>query len=294
MSNQILFVTALLLLSAMAMPWLSRRPITKELMSLISALLCMGGLAINPSLVMLIEIAFLWAIRSRFESNSPFGTALTLGFSGLLLTILGGEINYGQSLIIGVDEVHFVKSHINPIATFAAIQLLLMQPTLLRARPMDGEWLEQRLSPILATALFICLAFLFGLSSQSITFDQSKLSSLSSIGFSEFIWLLVLIGSHALIVALIEESLFRGVLQTTLKSVLSRRQIPYRTALSIFFSNILFGLVHYKLGVGWMIGAAIGGVAYGIAHELAKGRIWAPVALHAGVVTILSMVMSNE
>lgn len=84
-----------------------------------------------------------------------------------------------------------------------------------------------------------------------------------------------------LIVALTEEAVFRGFLQTSLARWLDG--VPGATAIAIGASALAFGVLHYGAGPIMVLLAALAGVAYGTAYRY--GGLLASMIAHFGLNT---------
>jgi membrane protease YdiL (CAAX protease family) len=218
---------------------------------------------------------------------------VVVGGLGLLNALAGGHSENSNPIQIGIEGVVFVHAYINPVALFAVLQLVLLNKGIREKAEID--WLSK--TPVLfgLVVTSIVAAFAFGLMTNGVSLDPQKASALVSIGHGGgavlFISMMLM---HALVVATVEESLFRGVIQSGLRELFGNRT-DEKTAIwgAILTSNVMFGLVHYKLGIYWMIGAAIAGIGYGIVYELYKGRLSTVVAVHASVVLVITAVLQN-
>jgi membrane protease YdiL (CAAX protease family) len=79
-------------------------------------------------------------------------------------------------------------------------------------------------------------------------------------------------------IALLEEVIFRGILQTYLSSKLNN--LRFGEMASIFLSALLFGIWHFPFIMTPWYRAAIDGAIFGWAYSKTK-NIWVPVGLHA-------------
>ena len=87
------------------------------------------------------------------------------------------------------------------------------------------------------------------------------------------------LGKTLLVTAVVEEAIFRGVLQEQLARLPYFSSGRFRTALPVIFSATLFGLAH--LPGGWLLAAmaTLAGLGYALAYAFTK-RIEAPIAVH--------------
>ncbi|ANJ66254.1 hypothetical protein A9404_01665 [Halothiobacillus diazotrophicus] len=265
--------------------------ITRELISFTGLALTAGLIATENHVAVALILAGMTLARIGLERTHPGTSALLLGLAGVAGAFLGQRITPGTTIDIALDGMTFVHLSLKPIAFFAALQLILLNPrielacakTTGQARP-PGAGLAFSIAGIA-----VVLAFCFGLATGGITVDPQKLAALPELT-ARFI---ALIAAHALLVALIEESLFRGAVQPLARAWLTRRMpAHYAEATAVLVAAILFGLVHFKLGPAWMIGATIGGIGYGYAYATRR-RLLAPVFIHALVVVVLTLGMIN-
>ena len=76
--------------------------------------------------------------------------------------------------------------------------------------------------------------------------------------------------------AIIQEFLSRGVIQTSVKSLM---QVKYQKFFSIFLTSLLFALMHLPFGFPFMMGAFLLSIALGIVFEKQQ-HIWGCAFLH--------------
>lgn len=263
------------------------RPINRELISLAGLALAAGLIATENHATVALILAGLTLARAGIARKHPGLSALILGLAGIAGAFLGHKIAPGTPVEITLDGIAFVHLTLKPIAFFAALQLILLNPRIESACTL-GTPPPARIAFSIA-ALAVALAFGFGLATGGITVSPQKLAALSGLTPS----FMILIIAHASLVALIEESLFRGAIQPLARAWLTAR-IPshYAETAAVLVAAVLFGLVHFKLGPAWMVGALIGGIGYGYAYA-ARRRLMAPVLIHALVVIVLTVVMIN-
>jgi len=267
------------------------RPITRELISLAGLALAAGLIATENHATVALMLAGLTLARAGIARKHPGVSALILGLVGIAGAFLGHKIAPGTPVEITLGGIAFVHITLKPIAFFAALQLILLNPRIESAYPL-GARPPARIAFSIA-ALAVALAFGFGLATGGIAVSPQKLTALSGLTPS----FMILIIAHAALIALIEESLFRGAIQPLARAWLTARmpaRIPlhYAETAAVLVAAVLFGLVHFKLGPAWMVGAMIGGIGYGYAYA-ARRRLMAPVLIHALVVVVLTVGMVN-
>jgi CAAX protease family protein len=93
----------------------------------------------------------------------------------------------------------------------------------------------------------------------------------------DHLWLWAL--HNFFLVALAEESFFRGFLQANISRWLANRS--WEASFAIGFSALAFGLLHYPSGLAMVLFATIAGVIYGISYRL--GGLLASMCTHFGL-----------
>lgn len=80
-------------------------------------------------------------------------------------------------------------------------------------------------------------------------------------------------------VCILEESFFRGILQTALMGWVRHRGWPYADGLSVLGASVLFGVAHLGGGSALVLLATLAGLGYGAIYYM-TGRIQYAVLLH--------------
>lgn len=287
----VLTSSVLLLVPLTANQW-SSRGYPKEAISAVAALVCLLLIAETPNVALAAGLLSVWGLRFVLESKySPLAAGGVVGVIGLVHAIAGGHSDYAQAITVSHANVAFLTTHLNPVTFFAATQLVLLNRGIRRSTRID--WLAPRPILVLSITLSIVMAFALGLFTGGVEIDHPKIDALTRpSGSGDLLLFISMMCMHALIVATIEESLFRGVLQNGIKNLLGKR-VGGTQAIwgSILLSSVLFGLVHFKLGIDWVIGAAIAGVAYGLVYELSKGKLPIVVMVHALVILLITTIL---
>lgn len=266
----------------------------REVFTSLTAVICFAVVAETQNTVVLGAIVSIWALRYVLERRSGVLMAgWVVGTLGIANALAGGQAEHGRQFMISYAGVGFVNAHINPVSLFAALQLVILNRTI--SKDSAVNWLPKSLMYLVVIFSTIMLAIVFGLITHGIELDKLKIDAWQkSPGAAELSLFVAMILAHALVVATVEESLFRGLIQNGLREIIGKRT---RGAIaiwsSILISNILFGLVHYKLGVNWMIGATIAGIGYGVAYEVSKGKLTMAIATHAIIVMLLTGLVQN-
>ncbi|MBL4276553.1 CPBP family intramembrane metalloprotease [Vibrio fluvialis] len=86
----------------------------------------------------------------------------------------------------------------------------------------------------------------------------------------DWLWLFAL--NNLLLTCMVEEALFRGLIQQTLTRVGG-------AIFGIAAASVLFGLAHLSGGIFLVVFAALAGLGYGLAFHF-SGRLWVAVAFH--------------
>lgn len=266
----------------------------REVFTSLAAVICFSMVAETQNTVVFGAIVSIWALRYVLERRSSVLMAgWVVGALGIVNELAGGPAEYGRQFMISHAGIEFVNAHINPVSLFAALQLVILNRTISKESAVN--WLPK--SPIHMVVIFstITLAIIFGLITHGIELDKLKIGAWqTSHGAAEISLFVAMIVMHALVVATVEESLFRGLIQNGLREIIGERASgAIAIWISILISNILFGLVHYKLGVNWMIGATIAGIGYGVAYEVSKGKLPISIATHAIIVMLLTGLVQN-
>jgi len=74
-----------------------------------------------------------------------------------------------------------------------------------------------------------------------------------------------------------EEGIFRGFLQR--KIIYSLRNIKHHELIGLTISSLLFGLIHFKGGINYIILASVAGFGYGYVY-MKSGKIEASIFTH--------------
>lgn len=265
----------------------------REVFSALAAVICFALVAETQNLIVLGGVVSTWALRYVLERKSSVLTAgWVVGALGVFHALAGGHAEHGHSFQIAYAGVQFVNAHLNPVSLFAALQLVILNRTIRTASTVN--WLPK--SPVNLFIVFstITAAILFGLLTHGVRLDQLKIGAWAALQVTSISLFVAMMIMHALVVATVEESLFRGVIQNGLREIIGRRTGP-KTAIwsALFISNVLFGLVHFKLGIYWMLGAAIAGIGYGVAYEVSGGKLIAAIATHATMVLLITGALQN-
>lgn len=127
------------------------------------------------------------------------------------------------------------------------------------------DWRNAFFASLVPTFLTGALLASFALSFHYVSWDP-KLPGITAI------WMI----SNFLFVAVAEEALFRGFLQTELSKIIGGKTAKFW---GLLIASLLFGLLHYKGGVFYITFATIAGLGYGIVYIITN-RIEAAIIAH--------------
>lgn len=163
------------------------------------------------------------------------------------------------------DAVPF-KMYLNFDKSAVGFALLLLYRPLVRERGVARALIAGVGGAILALLLTLPVALALG----AIRWEPK---------YPEAFWLWAL--NNLLLVALAEEALFRGFLQTSLSRWFDA--IPGAPVIALSITAIAFGALHYGAGTAMIALAALAGVAYGLAYRY--GGLLASMTAHFGLNT---------
>ncbi len=83
--------------------------------------------------------------------------------------------------------------------------------------------------------------------------------------------------NNLIVVCVVEELFFRGLIQNKLKYIFKKNQ--YGSFIAVLSTSLLFALAHYKGGISYIILSLVAGLFYGMAFEKVK-RIEAAIFVH--------------
>jgi membrane protease YdiL (CAAX protease family) len=157
------------------------------------------------------------------------------------------------------------------------IILLWMVPPLVRAPldPTGWRWGMERpgrfFALMLAVTLLILIPVALGLGHMRPGWTDAPIRDLA-----------YGLAYHFLFVCVLEESFFRGMVQTVLMGWMRGRGWPYADALGLFSASLLFGAAHLGGGLAFALLATLAGIGYGAVYH-GTGRIQYAVLLHFAV-----------
>ncbi len=271
--NQILFNSGLLVLLSLPSLWMTN-----------------GGA--EEALVAALFIGFA-IIQYWIGSKRPWSTASIFAVVGLLSAFGPHWLRNGAVFSIGIPTEPFITGHLNPILYLSGLYLLVAG---IRLRPKFLATRGRMVQSILFSVGPILLASCFGIYSHGIHWDAGKIVAWQTAFNAGWVTAgdyALLLSLHAVIVAIIEESLFRGLLLPA-AYVFSKRWVSANETVAILIalvlSSFLFGLAHFHAGSNWMIGASIAGIGYGVAY-IRGSSIAVAIAIHAVMVLLLAAVL---
>lgn len=122
----------------------------------------------------------------------------------------------------------------------------------------------------------LAITLIFCISCSSLLMISGVLSNYIEFDFKIPNFILIWFINNLFFVCLTEEVLFRGVIQNKLKGLNLGRYIPY---IHVILASIIFGLVHFKAGVLYILLSCIAGIFYGLAYEM-TGRVLCAILVH--------------
>ncbi|WP_158107393.1 CPBP family intramembrane glutamic endopeptidase [Vibrio furnissii] len=179
----------------------------------------------------------LWCVALMIHALPGFGNTQVLD------KVISGPMSMPFSLYLNIDK---------PLVFFA---LWLAFPALLSTQAAP-QWRKTLcvLPPLLGLLL---VAWVLG-------------ALKPEFSLPDWLWLFAL--NNLLLTCVVEEALFRGVIQQTLTRVGG-------TIVGILSASLLFGLAHIAGGLLLVMFAALAGLGYGLAYHW-SGRLWVAVLFH--------------
>lgn len=218
-------------------------------------------------------LALFYYLTYIYFYNSINKIVRTLLISAILLMVIGFILHIvpGFYNLLAIDNVSIsplsasFSMYLNFDKTMAGIILFLNSTLYNDEKSLDSRSLLQTI-----LLLTYCSAFLIitGLAMGYIKFDVKIPSILG-------IWVI----NNLFFVCLAEEVIFRGIVQNHLKLVFKDKNLPY---MSLVLSSLIFGLLHFKGGMVYVILASISGGFYGLAYEKTN-RISSAMIVHFGL-----------
>lgn len=185
---------------------------------------------------------------------------LSIGFYAHLIPGFANPVLI-PALKLSADSFPY-KSFLNFDKTLAG--LFFMGFGLQLARSFK-DWRKAFWGALIPTVLTAALLLSFALVFKYVAWDP-KLPGIT------LIWVI----SNFLFVAMAEEALFRGFLQTELQKLIGGKSAALW---GLLISSLLFGILHYKGGLFYISFATIAGLGYGIVYLITK-RIEAAILSH--------------
>lgn len=232
-----------------------------------------------------------FTLRWRWQLRRPWFLAGLLSTAALATAFLPQWPDLGVPVVLQAGNIPILSVRLRPTLFAIAINLIALSPNLSRR---SGNSIRPIQSPVTWSIGLILVAFVLGWWFGGIHFTSEKWRSIMGLPVSSVLPLLVGITGHALLVAAIEESFFRGVLIPALMRMIPTMptqggSLPLLVPLGV--SSLLFGLAHLYLGWSWVLGASLAGVGYGILYTSYRS-VLPPILLHAFVVLILTAFFS--
>lgn len=223
------------------------------------------------------------AFRIRMANGGAVTTrigVLLFGGAGLYLAFAEPMSGETASILLGERQINT-----HPLLYLIAIHLIGLAACLPeRPRPAVPRW---GVATLIA-APFVAAAVLYGVGTGNLRLDPVLPSVGNLIAKPESFGILVGVLAYAAIVATVEESLFRGGVLPMIAGATKKAGASPSVgdSIGIGASAGLFGMVHFGLGVEWVLASTVAGIGYGAIYWH-TGRLIAPILLHAAVVFML-------
>ena len=224
--------------------------------------------AILPALAGLIALA--WALATN--RLSAFFAARSIGGFVYVLAVL----LLGFRGLPGFDPVLLLETD-SGVFRFPPEKLILLGivPPLVLARAEPERWRRGLDRPGTTFALLLS-ATLLTLIPLALGLGHARP------GWAPAFALACALAYNLLFVCVLEESFFRGMVQTALMRWMRRRRWPRAAGLGLIGASLLFGAAHLGGGAAFALLATLAGFGYGMAYYL-TGRIYCAVLLHFAV-----------
>ncbi|MBI3899480.1 MAG: CPBP family intramembrane metalloprotease [Gammaproteobacteria bacterium] len=233
-----------------------------------------AGVLTGPALFPMGAMAIVcWLYRQQNETSKPLfpGVKLVLAIAVVVLALLLGlhvfpgfnNPVYVRDLVLSPGAASYTRKLTFDTWIAGILVLGLCYDGLIHTR---REWIEafKRAWPVIVinTVVIVPLALAMGF----VHFDPKWTTYY-------FVWAVI----YLFFVILGEEALFRGFIQRELAQALSKR--PFGQGIAIGITAVLFGLVHFDGGIGYIVLATIAGIGYGITFQR-SGRIEMSILAH--------------
>lgn len=226
--------------------------------------------AILPALAGLVALA--WALATN--RLSAFFAARSIGGFVYVLAVL----LLGFRGLPGFDPVLLLETD-SGVFRFPPEKLILLGivPPLVLARAEPERWRRGLDRPGRTFALLLS-ATLLTLIPLALGLGHARPGWAPAPAFA----LACALAYNLLFVCVLEESFFRGMVQTALMQWMRRRRWPRAAGLGLIGASLLFGAAHLGGGAAFALLATLAGFGYGMAYYL-TGRIYCAVLLHFAV-----------
>lgn len=232
--------------------------------------------ALVPVLAYLGVLTFL--IKNRLFSG---GSGAAWAVHVLFVLALGFDLLLGSSLYLLNVGAGVVSFSAEKVVLMLAVPPLVLAPV----TPEAATWVSRRPIWTFAALLVATLAVLVPL---ALLFDQATFGWTPlppSVAIYQLAYNLVF-------VCVLEESFFRGILQTALMRAARRRRWPAPDGLALVGASLAFGAAHWGGGLSYVFLATLAGLGYGAVYYL-TGRIQWSVLLHFTVNAVHQLIMAS-
>jgi len=215
----------------------------------------------------------------------PWSTAIVLSCVAVLTAFVPGGVVTSAPWIIPDDTGALLHSSLHVVVWVLALNLVALSRCLPIPQIQAG-----RAAAFGMVVTTIAVAFGAGWISGGVALDQGKLASWQGVDIQTMVVVVMALAAHAIVVATIEESFFRGIVIPAMITMLGSRfrmSGAQSVLVALATSSLLFGLAHFHLGWIWVLCSAIAGIGYGVAY-LFLGGLASSILSHSMVVLVLT------
>lgn len=235
---------------------------------------------VDPALV---PVATYLSVLTFLIKNRFFAGGSGAAWAVYVLSVLA----LGFDLLLGSSFYPLNAGHSVVFFPAEKVVLMLVVPPLVLApvTPEAATWMSCRPVWTFAALLVATLAVLVPL---TLLFDQA------TFGWTPLLPSAVVyaLAYNLVFVCVLEESFFRGILQTALMRAARRRRWPSPDSLALVGASLAFGAAHGGGGLSYALLATLAGLGYGAVYYL-TGRIQWAVLLHFAVNAVHQLLMAG-
>lgn len=236
------------------------------------------------SIIGIIVLVFFFALCQTYFSKSTLNKYLKTLLYAVIIILLACVITHsipGFSNALVIDRLYVstlstpFSMYLNFDKTIIALILYVTSGLFLLEEPLNKKSIQQTLF-----SLLLCIGVILtpGLLSGYIKFDPKV---------PDILWLWMF--NNLVFVSISEEVIFRGFVQNSLKSFLSKKAVS--NYLHVIIASIVFGLMHFKGGVVYILLASVAGGFYGYTYDKTN-RIVCAAIVHFGLNLVHLMIFT--